>query len=97
MLDYFKRSEGIIKHFNSDISMHLIKMQEEIGEVAEAWISANGVGKKAGVFTIDDVFDEVCDVIIAGITTAQKIDLNAAARFREKWEKVERKLEIDAN
>lgn len=94
MDEYFKRSEGIIKHFNGEISMHLHKMQEEMGEVAEAWIGTNGIGKKAGLFTIDDVFDEVCDVIIAGITTAQRIDPNAAARFSAKWEKVEKKLDI---
>jgi NTP pyrophosphatase (non-canonical NTP hydrolase) len=94
MTDYFEKAQGIVTYYNADFGMHLHKMQEELGEVAEAWIAANGLGKKAGQFDLDDVFDEVCDVIISSISAARKLDSDAAARFAAKWNKVEAKLGI---
>jgi NTP pyrophosphatase (non-canonical NTP hydrolase) len=94
MPDYFEKAQPIVDYFQADFGMHLHKMQEEIGEVAEAWIAANGIGKKAGKFSMDDVFEEVCDVIVSSITAARKLDKNAGERFKAKWQAVEHKLGI---
>lgn len=49
------------------IMIQLIKLQEELGEVAEAYIGATGKNPRKGfTHTFDDLSDEIIDVIITG-------------------------------
>jgi NTP pyrophosphatase (non-canonical NTP hydrolase) len=95
MIDYFERSQLRIEHCGFDLNMQIHKIQEEVGEVAEAWIAANGFGKKAGQFTLDDVFDEICDVISSSIAAARMLDKAAGERFAAKMLKIEEKLGLE--
>lgn len=59
-----------------EITLRLLKLSEEAGEVAQAWIGVQGQNPRKGVtHTRADVADELCDVIVtAAVALASVID-----------------------
>jgi NTP pyrophosphatase (non-canonical NTP hydrolase) len=52
-------------HGDVPVEIRLLKLTEEIGEVAEAFIGLHGLNRRKGVCrTRDDLLDELADVII---------------------------------
>jgi NTP pyrophosphatase (non-canonical NTP hydrolase) len=52
-------------HGDVPLEARLLKLTEEIGEVAEAYIGIQGLNKRKGICkTPDDLLDELADVII---------------------------------
>ncbi|WP_063856833.1 MazG-like family protein [Streptomyces cyaneogriseus] len=57
-----------------EISMRLLKLVEEAGEVAQAYIGTVGQNPRKGVtHTREDVADELCDVIITAMVALVSI------------------------
>jgi len=61
---------------DAEISLRILKLTEEAGEVAQAWIGVQGQNPRKGVtHTHPDVQDELCDVIVtAAVALASLID-----------------------
>jgi NTP pyrophosphatase (non-canonical NTP hydrolase) len=62
---------------------HILKLAEETGEVASAFIDLNGWNKRKGVCsTVDDLLDELGDIIITAAVAMTGItgDPSAAER-----------------
>ena len=61
---------------DAEISLRILKLTEEAGEVARAWIGVQGQNPRKGVtHTHPDVQDELCDVIVtAAVALASLID-----------------------
>ncbi|WP_089117070.1 MazG-like family protein [Streptomyces sp. SS07] len=59
-----------------EMSLRLLKLTEEAGEVAQAWIGATGQNPRKGVTHSEaDVADELCDVIVtASVALASLVD-----------------------
>lgn len=59
-----------------EITLRLLKLSEEAGEAAQAWIGVTGQNPRKGVtHTPADVADELCDVIVtAAVALASVID-----------------------
>ena len=50
------------------VSARMLKLAEEAGEAAQAWIGMTGHNPRKGIsHTVDDVCDELCDVIVAAL------------------------------
>ncbi|WP_255946952.1 MazG-like family protein [Streptomyces odontomachi] len=48
-----------------EITLRMMKLAEEVGEVTQAWIGFTGQNPRKGhSHSLDDVRDELCDVII---------------------------------
>jgi NTP pyrophosphatase (non-canonical NTP hydrolase) len=55
-------------------TLRILKIGEEFGEAAEAWISVTGQNpRKIGRFDMDDVSKELCDVAITAMTALGSI------------------------
>lgn len=61
---------------NAEIGLRILKLTEEAGEVAQAWIGVQGQNPRKGVsHTREDVTGELCDVIVtAAVALASLID-----------------------
>ncbi|WP_432077778.1 MazG-like family protein [Streptomyces sp. YPW6] len=59
-----------------EITLRLLKLTEESGEVAQAWIGATGQNPRKGItHSAGDVADELCDVIVtASVALASLVD-----------------------
>lgn len=59
-----------------EISLRILKLTEEVGEVGQAWIGVQGQNPRKGVtHTMPDVQDELCDVIVtAAVALASIVD-----------------------
>jgi NTP pyrophosphatase (non-canonical NTP hydrolase) len=65
LVGWLDRQNGRSQH---EISMRLLKLVEESGEVAQAYIGSVGQNPRKGVtHTSADVADELCDVIITAM------------------------------
>lgn len=63
--DYYDDPNATDEH---NLLMQIVKLQEEIGEVAQAFIGWTGQNKRKGItHTRDDVGRELVDVIITGM------------------------------
>jgi len=63
MWDQVERLYGY--HGDVPVEARLLKLTEEVGEVAEAYIDIQGLNKRKGTCrTPDDLLDELADVII---------------------------------
>jgi NTP pyrophosphatase (non-canonical NTP hydrolase) len=68
-----------------ETSLRLLKVTEEAGEVASAWIGMTGQNPRKGVtHTAGDVADELCDVITAAMVALATIKQDPAAHFARK-------------
>jgi NTP pyrophosphatase (non-canonical NTP hydrolase) len=61
---------------DAEISLRILKLTEEAGEVAQAWIGVQGQNpRKGATHTHPDVQDELCDMIVtAAVALASLID-----------------------
>ncbi|GGV46074.1 MazG-like family protein [Streptomyces spectabilis] len=57
-----------------EIGLRVLKLTEETGEVAQAWIGVQGQNPRKGItHTITDVQDELCDVIVTAAVALASI------------------------
>ncbi|MDX3312247.1 MazG-like family protein [Streptomyces sp. NPDC054884] len=62
--------------------LHVLKLSEEVGEVAQAVIGATGQNPRKGVtHTWDDVRSELCDVIITALVALRTLTPDAQEVF----------------
>ena len=102
--DYLRLIERLRKHYavhaGNTLSIQLIKMQEELGEVAEAFIGANGLNPRKGVtHTQDDLNMELADVVITAVlalrmSTGSSVAVNEILR-RQALKTIGRLEEFD--
>jgi NTP pyrophosphatase (non-canonical NTP hydrolase) len=70
---------------STETSLRILKVTEEAGEVASAWIGTLGQNPRKGVtHTAGDVADELCDVITAAMVALATIKQDPAAHFARK-------------
>jgi NTP pyrophosphatase (non-canonical NTP hydrolase) len=68
-----------------ETALRLLKVSEEAGEVASAWIGVTGQNPRKGeTHTVDDVADELCDVIVAAMVALTTLKQDPAAHFARK-------------
>ncbi|MFJ6661020.1 MazG-like family protein [Streptomyces sp. NPDC091377] len=73
----------------ADLLLRLLKLQEEVGEVAQAAIGAIGQNPRKGVtHTWDDVGAELCDVAITALVALRSLTPDAPAVFAGHLERV---------
>ncbi|QYX80570.1 MazG-like family protein [Streptomyces akebiae] len=62
--------------------LRMLKLQEEVGEVAQAVIGATGQNPRKGTtHTWDDVGSELCDVVITALVALRTLTPDARAVF----------------
>ncbi|MCC9704629.1 MazG-like family protein [Streptomyces sp. MNU76] len=62
--------------------LRMLKLQEEVGEVAQAVIGATGQNPRKGTtHTWDDVQSELCDVVITALVALRTLTPDAHAVF----------------
>ncbi|WP_137989589.1 MazG-like family protein [Streptomyces vilmorinianum] len=78
-----------------DVLLRVLKLSEEVGEVAEAVIGATGQNPRKGMsHTWQDVESELCDVIITAMVALRTLTPDAAEVFAGHLRRVaERSLE----
>ncbi|MEU4272810.1 MazG-like family protein [Streptomyces sp. NPDC026092] len=65
-----------------DVLMRVLKLSEEVGEVAEAVIGATGQNPRKGTsHTWQDVESELCDVIITAMVALRTLNPDAPEVF----------------
>lgn len=68
-----------------EITLRLLKLTEEVGEVAQAWIGVQGQNPRKGVtHTAADVADELCDVIVTALVALSSVVDDPAGHFEAK-------------
>lgn len=75
---------------------HMLKIQEEIGELTQAYLAMTGRSRRAAASARHDVAMEMADVLcmLMLMARSQNIDLNAA--ITEKWLKWEQVMAEEA-
>ncbi|WP_338778078.1 MazG-like family protein [Streptomyces sp. DG1A-41] len=69
--------------------LRILKLSEEVGEVAEAVIGATGQNPRKGVtHTWDDVQSELCDVVITALVALRTLTPQAREVFARHLERV---------
>ncbi|MFF3324930.1 MazG-like family protein [Streptomyces sp. NPDC002889] len=73
-----------------EITLRLLKLTEEAGEVAQAWIGAVGQNPRKGTtHSPDDVAAELCDVIVtAAVALVSIVDADAEPVFAAKLQRI---------
>ncbi|WUH94583.1 MazG-like family protein [Streptomyces sp. NBC_00433] len=68
-----------------EITLRLLKLSEETGEVAQAWIGTLGQNPRKGTtHTREDVVDELCDVIVTAMVAMTSITDTPGDAFARK-------------
>lgn len=79
-----------------EITLRLLKISEEAGEVAQAWIGYIGQNPRKGVTnTSADVADELCDVIVTAMVALGSVIDDPARHFAGKLAEIARKRGAD--
>lgn len=74
-------------------AVFIVKLGEEAGEAAQAYIGMTGVNPRKGVtHTRDDLLGELADVVYAGVTAIQHFTQDAVETRRIVLDKMERLL-----
>lgn len=80
-----------------EITLRLLKITEEAGEVAQAWIGVQGQNPRKGVtHTHPDVQDELCDVIVTAAVALASIIGNPNYVLNAKLAKIAARSGVDA-
>lgn len=80
----------------AETALRILKVTEEAGEVAQAWIGMTGQNPRKGVtHTAADVADELCDVITAAMVALATITTDPGAHFDRKVQQIAA-LRLDA-
>ncbi|MET9445048.1 MazG-like family protein [Streptomyces sp. NPDC006610] len=70
---------------DTEIGLRILKLTEEAGEVAQAWIGAVGQNPRKGVtHSRHDVADELCDVIVTAAVALASIVRDPAEHLDTK-------------
>lgn len=76
-------------HDQQEITLRLLKLTEEVGEVAQAWIGVTGQNPRKGVtHTMPQVQDELCDVIVTAAVALASIVGNPDYVLNQKLAKI---------
>ncbi|MFG3659872.1 MazG-like family protein [Streptomyces sp. NPDC047706] len=74
------------------VLLRMLKLQEEVGETAQAVIGATGQNPRKGVsHTWDDVQSELCDVTITALVALRTLTPHAREVFARHLERVARR------
>ena len=74
---------------DAEIGLRILKLSEEVGETAQAWIGVQGQNPRKGVtHTHVDVQDELCDVIVTAAVALASIAGNPGDVLDAKLAKV---------
>ncbi|MGW0368566.1 MazG-like family protein [Streptomyces coeruleorubidus] len=74
------------------VLLRILKLSEEVGEVAEAVIGATGQNPRKGMtHTWDDVQAELCDVVITALMALRSLTPEAREIFAGHLERVTRR------
>ena len=78
-----------------EVTNRILKLTEEVGEVAQARIGMLGQNPRKGVtHTVGDVGDELCDVMLtAAVAIASIVDFNAEMVMEDYIERRSARLE----
>jgi NTP pyrophosphatase (non-canonical NTP hydrolase) len=72
-----------------EITLRLLKISEEAGEVAQAWIGVQGQNPRKGVtHSAADVADELCDVIVTAAVALATLTTDPAGHLDAKLAKI---------
>jgi NTP pyrophosphatase (non-canonical NTP hydrolase) len=72
-----------------EIGLRILKLTEEVGEVAQAWIGVQGQNPRKGVtHSGADVADELCDVIVTAAVALATLTADPAAHLDAKLAKI---------
>ncbi|MEU2789094.1 MazG-like family protein [Streptomyces sp. NPDC007100] len=76
-----------------ELALRVMKIGEEFGEVAQAWIGTVGQNPRKGVtHTVEDVADELCDVAITALTALASIVDNPEETFAANLGRVQQRV-----
>lgn len=80
-------------------SMRLLKLQEEMGEVAQAYIGWTGQNPRKGVtHTQDDLLDELADVAVTALVAMESLDpVNGEIAWNSRIEKLTDRIDWKSN
>lgn len=74
-------------HGDVPVEVRLLKLTEEVGEVADAFLGVHGLNERKGVCrTTDDLLDELSDVIITAAVAMSGITADAG-QARDHFER----------
>lgn len=74
---------------DAEVSMRILKISEEAGEVAQAWSGVHGQNPRKGVtHSVGDVCDELIDVMVTAAVALTSISDNPAELVDEKLAKI---------
>lgn len=83
---WLDRENGRSQH---EITLRLMKITEEAGEVASAYVGMTGQNPRKGItHTVEDVQGEVCDVILAALVALASLTDDPAGVLAAKLRKV---------
>ncbi|MFE9736150.1 MazG-like family protein [Streptomyces sp. NPDC005863] len=75
---------------DAEVSLRILKLTEEAGEVAQAWIGVQGQNPRKGItHAHPDVQDELCDVIVTAAVALASIVGNPDYVLGQKLAKIE--------
>jgi NTP pyrophosphatase (non-canonical NTP hydrolase) len=73
-----------------EITLRLLKLVEEAGEVAQAWVGVVGQNPRKGItHSRSDVADELCDVIVTAAVALTSIVDDPAGHLDVKLARIE--------
>ena len=74
---------------DQEVTLRLLKLAEEVGEVSQAWIGVQGQNPRKGVtHTHPDVQDELCDVIVTAAVALASLVGNPQYVLDQKLAKI---------
>jgi NTP pyrophosphatase (non-canonical NTP hydrolase) len=77
----------------AELSCRMLKVTEEAGEAASAWIGMRGQNPRKGVtHTREDVAAELADVVITALVAIESLGLDARATLEATAAKVHARL-----
>jgi NTP pyrophosphatase (non-canonical NTP hydrolase) len=91
--ELWSRLEATRKHPGTEgLLLRVLKLSEEVGEVAEAIIGATGQNPRKGVtHTWEDVEAELCDVVITALVALRTLTPEAREVFQGHLDRVTRR------
>lgn len=98
LFDLVERFANMLDEHNGagdgELSMRVMKVTEEAGEVAQAWIGAHGANPRKGYsHTLDDVAGELADVVLAALVAMESLgyrpEKTLATRVAELHERLD--------
>ena len=73
----------------AEVSARMLKVAEEAGEAAQAWIGMTGHNPRKGIsHTMTDVCDELCDVMVAAAIVLATLTDDPAGHFDAKLARI---------